>query len=357
MSGRISFGSASLGAYMTKRRDFVLTLPLLCAASRVEAQDARGGKSKRIGMISDQLSNIPATERPAWKTFWNALSSKGWTLGKNLEFGPEYRDTDPGRLAALAERLVLDSVDLIVSVDEEPTLAAARATQSIPILFYEVGWPMELGLVDSYARPGRNLTGIAEYAPGLGVGIKRFEYLRQVAPKAQRLSWIFGEPSWSYETLGGGRWDYAAAIDADIKRLGFEPRYHLAPTPQDIDAAFAEVAESRAHVLVATGMSALVARERIAQFALQQRLPSAGQDRRFVEAGLLLSAAVTPSEDVAILIRLAALADRLLRGESPADLPVEWPSRYELVINTKTAKALAVTIPQALLLVADELIQ
>jgi putative ABC transport system substrate-binding protein len=342
---------------MTKRRDFVLTLPLLCAASRIEAQDGRGGKPKRIGMISDYLSDIPATQRPAWKTFWNALSSKGWTVGKNLEFGPEYQDTDPRRLAALAQRLVHDGIDLIVSLDEEPTLAAARATQSIPILFWNVGWPMELGLVDSYARPGRNLTGIAEYAPGLGVGIKRFEYLRQVAPKAQRLSWIRGEPSWSYETLAGGRWDYAAAIDADIKRLGFEPSYHIAPTPEQIDAAFAEVAASRPHVLVATGNSCLIARARVAQFALQQRLPSAGQDRRFVEAGMLLSVAVTPSEDAAMDFRLAALADRLLRGESPANLPVEWPSRYELVINTKTAKALAVTIPQAVLLMADELIQ
>jgi putative ABC transport system substrate-binding protein len=342
---------------MTKRRDLVLTLPLLCAASRIEAQGAPEWKRKRIGMISDSASDMPATQSPHWKVFWDALSGKGWTVGKNLEFGPEYRDTDPRRLAAFAERLVHDGVDLIVSVDEHPTLAAARATQSIPILFNNVGWPKELGLVDSYARPGRNLTGIAEYAPGLGVAIKRFEYLRQVAPMAQRLSWIHGEPSWSYETLAGGQWDYSAAIDADIKRLGFEPRYHLAPAPQDIDAAFAEIAASRAHVLVATGMSALVARERIARFALQQRLPSAGQDRRWVEAGLLLSAAITPSEDAAMDIRLAGLADRLLRGESPADLPVEWPSRYELVINMKTAKALAVTIPQALLLTAAELIQ
>jgi putative ABC transport system substrate-binding protein len=146
-------------------------------------------------------------------------------------------------------------------------------------------------------------------------------------------------------------------MDADIRRLGFEPSYHIAPTPEHIDAAFAEVAASRPHVLVATGNSCLTARARVAQFALQQRLPSAGLDRRFVEAGLLLSAAVTPSEDAAMDIRLAALADRLLRGESPANLPIEWPSRYELVINMKTANALGVTIPQSLLLMADELIR
>jgi putative ABC transport system substrate-binding protein len=342
---------------MTKRRDFVLTLPLLCAASPTKAQDVPGGKRKRIGMISDVLSNMPATENPGWKVFWNALSSKGWIVGKNLEFGPEYRDPDPRRLAVLAERLVHDGVDLIVSVDEHPTLAVGRATQSIPILFTKVAWPLELGLVDSYAHPGRNLTGVTYYAGGLEMIIKRAEYLRHVAPKAQRLSWIQGEPSWSYETLTGGRWDYAAALDADIRRLGFEPTYHIAPTPQDIDAVFAAVAAARAQVLVAAGLTAYVAQERITQFALQQRLPSAGQDRRLVEAGLLLSVAAAPSEDVANDIRLAGLADRVLRGESPANLPVEWPSRYELVINMKTAKALGVTIPQALLLSAAELIQ
>src|SRR6516164_8454165 len=98
MSGRIFLGSAPLGVYMTKRRDFVLTLPLLCAASRIEAQDAAGGKRKRIGMISNELTNVPATQWPRWKDFWDALSSKGWTVGKGLQLGPDYRDTDPRRL-------------------------------------------------------------------------------------------------------------------------------------------------------------------------------------------------------------------------------------------------------------------
>jgi putative ABC transport system substrate-binding protein len=341
---------------MTKRRDIVLALPLLCAALRIEAQDAQRGKPKRIGVISDQALEIPVTKHRWWKPFWSALASKGWTTGKDLEYGPEFRDRDPARLAALAKKMVLSGVDLILTFDEEPTLAAARATRSIPILFFDVAWPLDLGLIDSFARPGRNLTGLAQYV-GVEAQAKRADYLRQVAPDARRLSWVFGEPSWSYRTFAGGRFDFSAALDPHIKRLGFEPRYHLAPTPQDMDAALAEVAASRAQVLVASGGSADVARERVAEFALRQRLPSCGQFRDAVEAGMLLSVSVPAAEDLALLVRAAALADRLLRGENPADIPVERPSRYELVINLKTARAIGLTIPREVTLRADEVIQ
>jgi putative ABC transport system substrate-binding protein len=342
---------------MTKRRDLLLALSACGAAPYVKAQQPSAGRRKRIGLISDQPSKLPATEMPGWKPFLSALSGKGWTLGKNLEFGPEYREKDPHRLAALAKKLVLDGVDLILSINEEPTLAAARATRSIPILFFSVAWPLELGLIDSFARSGRNVTGIASDQGGLEMRYKRVEYLRQVAPDAKRLSWIQGEPSWSYETLAGGRWNYSVALDPNIKRLGFEPSYHLAPTPQDIDTAFAEVAASRAQVLVAGGSSIFYVKERMAELALQQRLPSAVQYREAVEAGMLLSIAVTSAEEAAMNVRAAGLADRLLRDENAADLPVEQPSRYELVINMKTAKALGITIPQALLIRADEVIQ
>jgi putative ABC transport system substrate-binding protein len=341
---------------MTKRRDLVLALSALCAAPYVKAQQPWAGKPKRIGLISDQPSKLPATELPGWKTFWSALSSKGWTLGKNLEFGPEYREKDPRRLAALAKKLVLDGVDLILSHNEEPSLAAARATRSIPILFQFVAWPLELGLIDSFARSGRNVTGIASDV-GLEMRYKRVEYLRQVAPDAKRLSWIQGEPSWSYETLPGGRWDYSAALDPNIKRFGFEPSYHLAPKPQDIDTAFAEVAASRAQVLVAGGSSIFYVLERMAELALRQRLPSSVQSREAVEAGMLLSISVTAAEDAAMDVRAAALADRLLRGENAADIPVEQPSHYELVINLKTARSLGLTLPKELVLRADRLIQ
>jgi putative ABC transport system substrate-binding protein len=340
---------------MTKRRDLLLALSAFGAAPYVKAQQPTAGRRKRIGLISDTPSKLPATELPVWKPFFSALPAKGWTLGKNLEFGPEYREKDPRRLAALAKKLVLDGVDLILSLNEEATVAAARATRSIPILFFDVSWPVELGLIDSFARSGRNVTGITD--GGLEMRYKRVEYLRQGAPDAKRLSWIHGESTWFYSTLAGGRFDFSAALDPNIKRLGFEPSYHLAPTPQDIDAAFAEVAASRAQVLVAGGNSISYVRERTAELALRQRLPSAAEVRKSVEAGMLLSVSVTSAEGAAMNVRAADVADRLLRGENAADIPVEQPSRYELVINMKTAKALGVTIPQALLIRADELIQ
>jgi putative ABC transport system substrate-binding protein len=340
---------------MTKRRGLLLALSAFGAAPYIRAQQPPAGMRKRIGMISGATSKLPATELPAWKPFMSALFGKGWTLGKNLEFGPEYRERDPQRLAALAKRLVLDGVDLILSVNEEPTVAAARATRSIPILFFDVSWPVELGLIDSFARSGRNVTGITD--GGLELRYKRVEYLRQAAPDAKRLSWIHGESTWFYSTLAGGRFDFSAALDPNIKRLGFEPSYHLAPTPQDIDTAFAEVAASRAQVLVAGGTSIFNGRERVAGLALRQRLPSAGELRKSVEAGMLLSISVTSAEHDAMNVRAAGLADRLLRGENPADIPVEQPSRYELVINLKTARALGLTLSKELMLRADEVIQ
>ena len=341
---------------MTKRRDLVLALSALGVAPYVAGQLPSGNRPKRIGLVSDLPGRQPLTEVPRWEPFWRALSGNGWTLGKNLAYGPEYHESDPQRLVLLAKKLVLDGVDLILTINEEPTLAAARATRSIPILFFDVAWPEELGLIDSFARPGRNVTGIAQDV-GLEISIKRVEYLRQIAPGAYRLSWIHGEPSWSYETLAGGRFDFSAALDPTLKRLGFEPRYHLAPEPRDIDTALAEVAAWRAQVLVATGTSTFRARERIAEFALGQRIPSAVQFRKAADAGMLLSVSVTAAEYAALIVRSAALVNRLLRGEDPVQIPVERPSRYELAINMKTAKALGLTIPRDMLVRADELIQ
>jgi putative tryptophan/tyrosine transport system substrate-binding protein len=338
---------------MTTRRDALLALPLLCAAFGAGAQAPKAGPAKRMGYLAlGSDIKTPRSEHP----FYIAMSKKGWILGDKLLVEPAYADFHAERLAGLAEDLVRKRVDIILCNGPGATLAAVRATQTIPIVFHNVGMPVELGLIDSYGRPGRNATGHAFYT-GIEVDAKRLEFLREIAPAAKRLSWFTSADYISLETVAGGRYEYGSLLAAAAKRQGFETRIHPLRTPQDIDAAFGDITTWRAQALAGGGVQVHEARQRIAELALRHRLSSAFQLRWNVEAGGLLSYGIPPSEFAYIDSRIVEYIDRILRGTPPADLPVEQPSRYELVINAKTANALGLTIPPGLLARADEIIR
>ena len=337
---------------MTTRRDALKVLPLVCAPSLALAQIPKFGEPKRIGVLSvEEDRRTPTEERP----FWIALSKKGWVLGKNLLVEPAYADGKPERLQELAEELIRKRVDVILSGRDE-ILAAARATRTIPIVCIELLWPVEQGLIDSNARPGRNVTGLTVYT-GIEVGNKRLQFLREIVPAAKRLSWLWGLNSISVETLAGSSVDMASVSEAAAKSMGFETKFHIARTTGDLDAVFADMIDWHAQAVLAAGRPVWEARQHVAELALRHRLPSAFVSREHVEAGGLLSYGIPASEWDRIGIRQVEYVDRILRGALPADLPVERPNRYELVINMKTAKALGVTIPQSVLLRADEVIQ
>ncbi len=337
---------------MTTRRDALLALPLFYASSGASAQTPKAGPRKRIGYLAlGSDIKTPRSELP----FFIAMSKKGWILGENLLLEPAYADFQAERLAGLAEDLVRKRVDAIWCNGPGATLAAVRATRTIPIVFQNVGMPVELGLIDSYGRPGRNATGHAFFT-GIEVDTKRLELLREIAPTAKRLSWLTSADYISLETVAGGRYEYGSLLEAAAKGLGFETRLHPLRTPQDIDAAFGDITAWRAQAFAAGGLQVHEARQRIAELALRHRLSSAFQLRWNVEAGGLLSYGIPPSEFAYIDSRIVEYMDRILRGTPPAELPVEQPSRYELVINAKTAKALGLTIPPALQVRADEVI-
>ena len=344
------------------RRDAIAAVLALGAAAGplgIRAQEEKSGPSgerRIIGYLSLELAPNPPPTREQWRRspIAQALRKLGWDEGHNLAIERAHANLNAGMLRKLAEGLVRKRVEVIITNGPEATVAAARATRSIPIVSFNLVWPEEQGLIDSLARPGRNVTGVSFYA-GVETSAKRMEFLREVAPAAKRLSWIW--PPDYEETVAGGRFSMAPAFESMARKLGFELRLHRIQKSEDIETALGEIAAWRAQALSASGEHAIRAARRIAEFALDRRLPSAFPSAAIVEAGGLLSYAVAQGDMMLLFNRSLEYVDRILRGARPADLPVERPSRYELVINLKTAKALGLAVPQALLLRADRVIR
>ena len=340
------------------RRDTISALLALGAATGqlgARAQSTASLQRRTLGVLALTSAQDAADDKLGWMgSFRSALKSLGWIEGQNLIIESAFADYKPERLPALAEELVRKRVDVIWAFPDLPAIAAARATRTIPIVFVNVAWPIEQGLIESFARPGRNATGVATYT-GLEVSTKRLEFLKAIAPAATRLSWILG--SATEPTLDGGGFDLRPLLTEAARSQGYEVRYHFIGKGDDVDSVFTDIVASRAQVLaVAVNPIIFSARERIAEFALRNRLPTASASFTLVEAGGLLSYNAAGSFLTAIP-RSAEYVDRIFRGAHPADLPVNRPEKYELVINLKTAKALGLAIPQSVLLRDPRLIE
>jgi putative ABC transport system substrate-binding protein len=332
------------------RRETLLSLLALAAAT------PRGARAqtpaRKLGILASDPP--PAAGSVAFPPFRAKLKQLGWLEGQNLEIAGAYADRKSERLASLAEELVRQRVDVIWAVGSEPAVAAARATAVIPIVFWGVAWPVEQGLIESFAKPGRNVTGVSGYT-GIEVSAKRLEFLRDIAPAARRLSWILAPDNAS--TVQGGTYEVKPFLEKVANKLGFEVRWHFVRKEEDLEAVFAEVLAFRAQALsIASSVVTYFARQRIAEFALRNRLPSASVFTPFAEAGILLTYSAQDSLST-LFEKSAEYVDRVLRGTRPADLPVDRPSRYELVINVKTAQALGLAIPPTLRLRADRMIE
>ena len=339
---------------MPTRRQALRHLALV--ASVLSLRTASGANApKRLGILSE------VTEPKGglfWEPeFWRLLAQHGWILGQNILVERAFANGKSDLLARLAEEFVRKRVDLILCAGEqEAMVAAARATRTIPIVAFDASDLVQAGLVESLARPGRNVTGMAFNE---GFAAKRLEYLRAIAPSARRLCWLWGSDTAMSSRVDGTRYDVTALIAASARKLDFETRFFRVPGPGDLDRAFADVLAWKPHALTMSGRTLFVygAAKDVAQFCLGQRLPSAFNTPEFVQAGGLLSYAVPESEAQLVTLRCIAYGDRLLRGEKPADMPVIAPDRYELRINMKTAETLGLTIPQSVLVSADELVR
>ena len=309
----------------------VLTLSLL-APLAVEAQQA--GKVYRIGELREGKG-------PPSKPFVDAMRELGWVEGQNLKI--EKRNADRrNQLSALAAELVRLDVDLILTGGTSATLAAKEATKTIPIVFSVGDDPVESGLVASLARPGGNLTGFA-----LGLyDEKLLEVLKEALPGVSRVAY----PATAMER--GAR---PGRLNAAARVLGIEIRRIEVPGPKNFDSFFAAAKGLGAGAtLVPNAAEFRPHLEHIGAAAAKSQLPAIGYDRRFAESGGLISFGPTPLQNAP---RVAAQIDKILKGAKPADLPVEQPTKFNLVINLKAAKALGLPIPQSLLVRADEIIQ
>jgi len=339
---------------MPKRRQLLLGLTGSAALYIFSAYAAMSTAMKRLGILS--LGNPDDAEEVArQRVFFENLAKKGWIEGKNLSIVRAYSggtETPIEQLTALARELVRGQVDVIQTGGVFTTLAAARATDQVPIVFtQEMPFLIEQGLIQSYARPGRNVTG-----PGLSqpLSSKRLSFLKQLVPAATRLA---GVGAWGVVmdvlTLSGGRVDTEKMAFDAAKAAGFELRWFGTKPGLEVEAVFDDMARWGAHA-VYTGRPDITYARRVAEIALVRKLPSVFAIREAVQAGGLLSYGPPNTGNERLAAELAAsYVDRIFRGASPATLPVELASRYELVINAKTAAALGLSVPADLRLSAE----
>ena len=347
-SGQTAAPCFDRNAHMTKpcRREAVA---LLAAAAACAAAPAAAQLTRRLPVVALILSSPSpaemAGENPSFfvaREFLHGLRDLGWIDGRNVIVERRTMERQPARAPAILADLIARGVDVIfVGATDWLRDAALAATRTIPIVAVFPEDPVETGHVASLARPGGNLTG-GTTSTGREMYDKRFELLKEIAPQSSRVVFLGRQSAWSA---------YRSGADVSASASTFVP----AERPEDLDQAFATVARARADALmVSLGPFLFDEAPRIARFALEHRLPAVFPWRRAVEAGGLLSY----GPDVGQLFRqLAAYVDKILKGAKPAELPIEQPKVFELVVNAKTAKALGLTIPPAILLRADEVIE
>jgi putative ABC transport system substrate-binding protein len=316
----------------------------LAAPWAVEAQAA--GKVYSIGFLGAGSANGDTRTRDAFR---EGLRELGWVEGQNLVIEYRFAEGRFDRLPDLAAELVRLKVDAIAAGPTPPVLAAQKATGTIPIVGMSLTDPVGLGLVASLARPGGNVTGVA-YSVGTDTFGKGLELLREAVLRLHRVA-VLSNPASPSQSLT------ITSLTSTARSLGIELRLLEASGPAEFDAAFAATATARVEALfVVTDPTYLLpgAAARLAELGIKARLPSMHAQRAAVEAGGLMS--YGPSL-TAMYRRAAYYVDKILKGAKPANLPIEQPTKFELVINLKTAKALALTIPPAVLARADEVIQ
>lgn len=328
---------------MTTRRAFLTgTLGVFTAPLTAAAQPA--GKVYRIGYLGQ---TNPVVARAALDALRKGLREHGWVEGRNLVIEFRWAEGRLDRLPAFAAELVALQVDLIVAGSDPPTLAARSATTTIPIVMIGVSDPVAAGLVPSLARPGGNLTGIT-WDPTPEVAGKQLELLKETVPAAARVAVLWNPDS----PLMAPYW---AALRSAAGRLGVSLQDVEVRTAADLDPAFAAIVRHRAGAVLVLGTAiTLGERTRLAALARQHRLPTMFELRENVEAGGLMFYGTTATSRME---RSAVFIDKILRGARPGDLPIEQPTRLELVINLGTATALGLTVPSAVLARADEVIE
>ena len=327
-----------------KRREFI-TLLGSAAAWPLAARAQQTERVRRIGVLISATEDDPQLRRQV-AALQEGLRELGWIEGRNIHIDTRVSATDPDRLKADAADLAALQPDALVASGPTPVLALQRETHTVPIVFAQVNDPVGSGLVATLARPGGNVTGFtpAEFS----IGGKMLEVLKDLTPDVAR----FGAMLDATLTDQTGMWH---AMETAASALGAQVQQLDVRSPGEIEGAIAAFAGSSAGgLIVLANRITIVHRERIIALAARHRLPAIYSYRYFVAEGGLASYG---ADLIGLYRRVASYVDRILKGEKPADLPVQQPTKYELVVNLKTAKALGLDVPPQLLARADEVIE
>ena len=304
------------------------------------------GRKARIGVLAEPpLDHF--MQRAVVDPFWQGLRELGYIEGQNIVVELRSADGKYERLRELADELLRLDLDVLVAVFPAPALVAKNATRTVPVVAVGVDNPVEMGLAATMARPGGNVTGISSWAGELAA--KRLQVLRELVPSARRIGILFNP------NAGVTR----AGLDSGIvkweRTLGIQIRAYEARAPGDFEGVFAALARDGVDGLVVfADANTYTHRVRLNELCLQRRMPSVWGGRDFLTGGGLAS---YQSDWPAIFRRAAALVHKILKGEKPAEIPFEQATKLEFVIDKKAAKALGITVPQALLLSADKVIE
>jgi putative ABC transport system substrate-binding protein len=328
---------------VNRRRDVLAVLG--ASAAMLPLRTFAQGKVWRVGFLALQRVAILESDYN-YGPFRQAMRELGYIDGKNLVIEWRSADSKIERLPALAAELVKMEVDVIIAAGGQATTAAQSATAKIPIVMVSVGDPVGAGLIKSYSQPGGNITGVANL--NVDLGPKRLEMLLNMVPRLTRVALLLNPSNSSnIKTLEGTL--------AEGRKRGVTILRMDARTPQEIEAAFGVMVKNNAGAVIVVSDAVFSQQvEQVAGLATRHRLPSAAAYQFFAEAGCLMSYGANRGE---MGRRAATYVDKIFKGANPRDLPVEQPTKFEFVINRKTAKALGLTIPQSLLVSADKVIE
>jgi ABC-type uncharacterized transport system substrate-binding protein len=328
------------------RRAFVNTVALGLLAAPLVAEAQQAPVRARIGVFLTGSAQTPYAQRTWSPSFVSALRNLGWVEGKNLVLEWRYSEDQEDRRRAIVEEFIRLKVDIIVVPSTPEMIVTKRVTKTIPVVTVFVGDPVGTGLIESLARPGGNITGTSLMQTETSA--KRLQLLKELVPSARRVAVLWNPRNAA--TARNWKETQEAGSSLGLKLLSVEMR-----TRDEVATVFATIARERPDALVVL-LDSLTGdhRHEIVEFAAKNRLPAIYAGTPFAEAGGLLVDSVDFHE---LWRRAAVYVDRILRGAKPADLPVEQPMKFELVVNLKTAKALGLTIPPSILLRADHVIE
>jgi putative tryptophan/tyrosine transport system substrate-binding protein len=331
---------------MTRRTiGLLVTLALSLLVVPLAAEARQAGKVPRLGILFP--AELPSSEEPSFAAFRQALRDLGYVDGQTVALEYRYGLGRIERFPELVAELIRLQVDILVVGSTAAAVAAQQATQAMPIVFVGAYDPVGSGLVASLARPGGNLTGLS-YAFLEGFGGKWVELLKETVPEVTHVA-LLHHPSTGLGTGIGN--DIRMAAQA----LGLTLQSFAVSEPGELDGAFLRMSEQRSGALIVDNSTFLHTHQsRVIALAAQHRLPAIYPFRNFVDAGGLMCYGISIAD---LWRRAATYVDKILKGTKPADLPVEQPMKFELVINLKTAQALGLTIPPTLLFQADEIIR